>query len=340
MGVLNFYNSADGNMWREYEGVFSGNGGFNIGKTTVRVYGALRFESINIPQGTTVTSATLKIYIGAKGAGSGSLKHQYWGIDEDNTGTFSSDPLGRSKTTASHSPDTTVTSVGNFQDLDVASEVNEILARGGWSSGNALGFIFNPRDGTPDDLYMYDDNTGTSTNSYLVIDYDAPSASPSASPSESPSISPSPSLSPSASPSPIDFFSGMKIAKPEINVLETQEPYDLIFGSKYGTLKYFLTGNLTFTIDGDLDGNLNSVGTASFAHNLGYIPYFEVYMLNPLGKWEYCPTYNGGASTSWATTAVITSTELKVYASIAGFSQGGVDFDFKYFIYRNNLGLE
>jgi hypothetical protein len=104
-------------------------------------------------------------------------------------------------------------------------------------------------------------------------------------------------------------------------------------------LKYHITGTLDFTINGDLDGNLDSVGSDSYAHNLGYYPYFEVYVLNPLNKWEYCPTNNGGSGTTWRVYALTTTTTLSVYAVISGFSQGGVTFNFKYFIFKNDTGL-
>ena len=113
----------------------------------------------------------------------------------------------------------------------------------------------------------------------------------------------------------------------------------MIFSSRYGTLKYFITGTFNFTIDGDLDGNLESVGQAAYTHDLGYYPYVEVYVLKAGGKYEYCPTYNGGAGTTWQTFVNVTTTQLKVYAHISGFSQGGVEFTFKYFIYKNDLKL-
>jgi hypothetical protein len=142
----------------------------------------------------------------------------------------------------------------------------------------------------------------------------------------------SPSASTSPSPSAIEPFFGLKIAKPGKNVLTTDDPRDLIFSSDYGTLKYFETGDLTIT--------LNSVdnGTTSYTHNLNYYPYFEVYLLNPLGEWEYCPTINGGATTTWTAYVLVTTTELKVYILTTGFTES-TEFRFKYFIYKNDLKL-
>ena len=337
MATYNYYNSSDNNMWREYEGVFSGNAGFVMGKTDVNCYGALRFEDINMPQGTTVTEAVLKVYVGEKGSGSGNLKYSMRGFDEDNTAEFSSSPFGRSTTDANYSGEASLTSVGNFQHFTVTNIVNEILGRSGWSSGNAIGFKVDPND-CPSQVYIYDSNTGTSTNSYLTITYEesSPSASqsPSSSVSNSPSTTPSssPSVSNSPSPSTIEPFFGLKIAKPNKNVLTTDDPRDLIFSSDYGTLKYFETGELTITTNGD------DVGSVSFTHNLGYYPYFEVYLLNPIGEWEYCPTINGGASTVWSVYVQVTTTTLDIYVGYGGFEEE-TTFDFKYFIYKNDLKL-
>lgn len=185
------------------------------------------------------------------------------------------------------------------------------------------------------DMIFYVHTTGSSPSASL-----SPSASRSPSASESPSLSPSSSPSASMSPSPLPPHGVvLVVGKAGIDALRNSDPEKNMFDSRYGTLKYFMTGDLSFTIDGDLDGDLDTVGQASVTHNLGYYPYCEVYMLNPLGKWEYTPTNNGGAGTTWRSYIVITSTQLKVYAEISGFSQGGVPFTFKYFIYKNNLNL-
>jgi len=250
-----FQNSSDVNMFREYEGVFSGNGGFNVGKTTVRVYGALRFTGINVAQGTTVNDATLHIYVEDRGSGSGDCKIQYWGIDEDNTSDFSASPFGRDKTTASHSPDVSVTSPPGWQNLSCTSEVNEILARGGWSSGNAMGFIFNPRDGTPDNRYMLDMNTGASTNSYLTIVTTV-----------RPDFYPSPSTA-TSDPNPDKRNSyGIKVAKEGYDA-RTATDQQLAFSSSWRVLKAQFFGLENVPADDVL----------SVPHNLGYKGAFLVF---------------------------------------------------------------
>jgi len=320
------------------------------------------FKSVTIPQGATITSAKIT-FIDNSSGNSRTINFKFIGVDEDNTGDFVASPLStcrtRVHTTASVDWDITFTpSSGTERDSpSLTSIIQEIVDRGGWSSGNTIG-IYLYDDGSVDDSY-YDYKYYSSYPSYaplLTVTYEyggsasvspsasaSPSKSPSASysPSSSQSVSMSPSVSssPSPSPGPTPIQAVLKVGKSGVNVLTNSDPEKFKFTSEYGTLKYFLTGELSFTIDGDLDGNLETIGVAIFDHNLGYYPYVEVYVLNPIGQWEYCPTYNGGASTAWQSFVIITSTQLKVYAEIAGFSSGGVTFYFKYFIYKNDLAL-
>jgi hypothetical protein len=186
---------------------------------------------------------------------------------------------------------------------------------GSWGADSSRDFCF----------YVYDDTPATTTSTTTSTTTTSTSTT-------------STSSSTTTIPYSLEFF-GMKVSKLNIDVLKTNEPQQLIFSSNYGTLKYYKTGSIQFTIDGDLDGGLDSVGQATVNHNLGYYPYFEVYVLNTLGEYEYCPTYNGGAGTTWRIYTLVTTTQLKVYAVISGFSQGGVSFTFKYFIFKNNLNL-
>ena len=132
---------------------------------------------------------------------------------------------------------------------------------------------------------------------------------------------------------------GIIVSKPTYPVTDPN-PSHLIFSSDYGTLKYFTKGSFEIYIDGDLVGNLETVGIASIEHNLGYIPYCEVYMESSFGAGEYiyCPTFSGGASVTWQVFVNITTTHLTIYVQIAGFTTQPT-FYFDYFIFRNNLGL-
>lgn len=124
---------------------------FSVGRIANNQFdGAFRFTSINLLGSDTLYSA--KIYIGTddKG-GSGDIKFRTWGIDEDNTGSFSSGPMSRTKTTAETSTTRSVpTNIGDTVEVDVVNQVNEIKSRGGWLTNNSLGFIMNENSGASD----------------------------------------------------------------------------------------------------------------------------------------------------------------------------------------------
>lgn len=132
--------------------------------------GAFRFTSINIPQGSTISSAVLGFYIGVKGAGTGDLKAKIYGIDEDNTSDFGSSPMGRTQTTNYDESSWSLPAQGQYSNHNVTSIVQEIIGRNGWSTGNALGFLlFN--NGSPDNVWVFDGDVEGSPSSTLTISY-------------------------------------------------------------------------------------------------------------------------------------------------------------------------
>jgi hypothetical protein len=64
---------------------------------------------------------------------------------------------------------------------------------------------------------------------------------------------------------------GFATAKKDINILLNTDPQNLIFSSKYNTLKVLAKNTTTVSTNGS--GN----GTTQIAHNLGYAPAFYVY---------------------------------------------------------------
>lgn len=115
---------------------------------------ALRFTNILIDRYKTITSANFEWQKVTTTSGS-DIKFKIWGIDQDNCGSFSDygDAAGRPKTDAYRDKtQSAITSEFNFGD-DWTSLVQEIVNRSGWSSGNAMGFIFND-NGTPDNKVL------------------------------------------------------------------------------------------------------------------------------------------------------------------------------------------
>jgi len=101
---------------------------------------ALRFTDIPILQGQDLDAAQLNYTLMT--LGTHDVKFTVAGIDEDNTAEFG-DPMGRTKTSAINNK--TQSQQGSFFGWsdNVLTQVQEIVDRFGWSSGNALGFLFN-----------------------------------------------------------------------------------------------------------------------------------------------------------------------------------------------------
>jgi len=146
---------------------------------------AIRFSNIYIAQGQTVTGADFEWRNVTTTSGS-DIKFKIYGIDQDNTSSFSDygNANGRPKTTAvrtkTQSP---ITSEFNFGD-DWKDLVQEIVNRPGWSSGNAMGFVFNDNgsatdkvmaiqisDFTQNDIVLKITLTGTGylTSNYKIV---------------------------------------------------------------------------------------------------------------------------------------------------------------------------
>lgn len=132
---------------------------------------AVRFNSVTIPQGSTIASATLTFT--ATGTFSFNYLSKIYGIDEDDTADFSSDPLGRSKTTASIDWDeTSMADETEIVTPDISTIVQEIVDRGSWASGNDMGFIIE-NDGTTGDSNadFYDYGTSSAKAALLDVTY-------------------------------------------------------------------------------------------------------------------------------------------------------------------------
>jgi len=309
--------------------------------------GFFRWRNVDVPQGSTITSAyiTLSRWYDS----TLTIKNRIYGIDEDNTADYTSDATGRALTSASvdWNPNSSWTENVEKTSGDIKSVIQEIINRGGWSSGNSLGIRINDNGGTAGDNGPFV-SKGTAGTYYpqLTINYTGGSSpSSSVSPSSSislslsPSPSPSPSLSLSPSPSPMASFHGLRIAKSGRNVLLTDNPSDMIFDSDYGTLKYFDKQTLAV----QFDANNDVTGKNTYTHDLGYYPFVEVfvrvYIGAPSGGWEYCPFAGAGATILYKANYKLTTTDITVYGEIDGISTSVWNFEFLIFMYKNDLKL-
>lgn len=134
------------------------------------------------------------------------------------------------------------------------------------------------------------------------------------------------------------------ISKNGIDVGTAILPNDFNYSSDYNTLKYYTGG--TITLAGTAIGAFTTTTTQGIiSHDLGYIPFFTVYMNPPeLSSGPYYPNgyANLGAGANDYASAFCGTANLVVFIRLENGAGGGTQTGtatFIYKIYRNNLGL-
>lgn len=164
------YDSNDAYQFIGNDGTYNYNNGY-------------RFTNITIPSGATINSAKLTLYNYTNLARTGTTcKVKIYGVDVDDFGGFSSGattvPSGVTRTTAETSWTldgwgTGTIDVG-YDTPDIAAQIQEIIDRAGWASGNDIGVVL-INDGSSSSAYRqaneYDHDTTYCT--LLTIDYTA-----------------------------------------------------------------------------------------------------------------------------------------------------------------------
>jgi hypothetical protein len=109
-------------------------------------YNGFRWTNVAVPQGATITSATVTLYCAATNGGT-TAQTIWWGEASDNAATFANSaggkPEGRTPTTATVTKSFSISNWGSIgyntgDTITVTSIVQEIVNRAGWASGNAL----------------------------------------------------------------------------------------------------------------------------------------------------------------------------------------------------------
>lgn len=141
-----------------------GSGSFNTGSANMiagaqtvpwRYISGLRFETIPVPQNVTIVSASMTIRAHSTETGP-------WGLiikaeDVDNPGTWNTNHRPGTGGTPGRGPETTAGVLWDppdwivgtlYQTPDISTIVQELVDRGGWSSGNAMAFIIRNDTGT------------------------------------------------------------------------------------------------------------------------------------------------------------------------------------------------
>lgn len=245
--------------------------GDSLGTHTV----GLRFSGVGIIQGSTINSAILKGYTAGVSGQSGSeiVRIKIYGIDEDQTADFTSDPTGRPKTTANADWDFEPSvSISSQTSGSIVSLVQEIVDRGGWSSGNEMGFLLED-DGSDTVAQVWYAYNGDPTKDFeLTVTWTTPASTSSTTSTSTSTSTTSTSTSTSSStttqiPDPNYAQGIMRITKEGKEVIDSNYLDDFFLDSDYPLLKVHDYGSFT----------TNIIGTKEIAHSLGYIPYAMVF---------------------------------------------------------------
>jgi len=136
----------------------------------------------------------------------------------------------------------------------------------------------------------------------------------------------------------------IRVSKPGYNVLTEATLDNIIYDSEYDTLKYHASGLLSIVIN-EAAANPPYEYVTFVNHDLGYYPFFEVFVKH-LTNWQMIGSsyvtagYGSGSGVFRKFEAFCTTTRL--YVKVRGDTDGVADSytaDFRYKIYRNNLGL-
>ena len=122
--------------------------------------GSYRFTDVDVPQGATISSATLSLYGVAPGDGN-QKDVDIFGVDEDDVATFedtNNEPQDLTLTTAFTNLDLSLFAfvIPQWFTVTVTAIVQEIVDRGSWSAENAMAFTTRNGNGSRDDTITID----------------------------------------------------------------------------------------------------------------------------------------------------------------------------------------
>ena len=282
-------------MYARFSGGTTYSGEFGAGYSwalSAGLKGGVRFEDIIIPKNASISHASLHMYCQDR-RGAADIKIRIQGIDEDDTNP--GEPFGRSHTTAQNTH-TGNPSLGGYLTIGCANVIEEIVARSGWQSGNAIYLIVND-DGTTTDSpgnFTYDYFGGFET--YLSYRVNAePNFTPTAKSVAAPTF-----------PTAKNF--GWKQAYPGKNVFTATEDQLYLTTRKRGH---------KLSSEGVINTTANTV--YNIAHGLGYAPYCLVYVKSnttsqrfKLPRWFPVSVQGGPGSDGINGTIEINTTQLRI----------------------------
>ena len=317
----------------------------NIGDTTVA---GVRFQNVTIPPGAVINAATLSMKKPGFGDPGGATTLIY-GIAEDNTADMSTDPKGRTKTSASTAYNFPSFTVANtvYTSGDISAQIQEIVNRAGWASGNALGLLIVGTDHSGNRQGFISYHWDPTNSPLLSITYTVPSGAVITKQMKYAIVRPQSAITKLLRYTTVDLelnpvaFSGLKVAKSGHNALNTNKPESFNFHSDYGTLKYFAAGTIKLHVSHGSGIVYND--HTHIDHNLGYYPFAIVYAQDnampypqPLGRVQ------AGSGITRSFNYYLTKNSIYFGANgFTGPTGGGDTYDvtFYYKLFKNNLGI-
>ncbi|MCW8984000.1 MAG: DNRLRE domain-containing protein, partial [Thermoanaerobaculales bacterium] len=106
-----------------------------------RYYGGIRFSGISIPQGALINRATLTVRMYTSSSTYDDINCTVHAHDTDDAPDFADDTTILARPMTTGVPWVVANAGLTWQSIDVASEIQAIVDRGGWSSGNALALL-------------------------------------------------------------------------------------------------------------------------------------------------------------------------------------------------------
>jgi len=149
----------------------------NSGSPSFYIYSSwFRFSNITIPKGSTVIEAYFSVKAETR-LSAGYVTNGIWGNDVDDASDPTSEADYNAKTVTSVSigwepPDWV--SGTRYNSPEIKTIIQEIIDRSGWASGNSLMLLW--KGHTFGGLIPIRSYEGSSTNTYLHIEYDPPPA--------------------------------------------------------------------------------------------------------------------------------------------------------------------
>lgn len=155
----------------------TGGGTVTLNATTINSSGTgvwlgFRYTNVTIPSGSTINTAKQTVYVHS----SDDPNLDIYGNDVDDAATYtttSNDITGRTLTTAKVTWSATDIGTGSKDTPDLATVIQEIIDRAGWSSGNDIALLWDSLGGSSIAIRAYDYGSDYPS---LTIDYTAPSS--------------------------------------------------------------------------------------------------------------------------------------------------------------------